>query len=158
MVRFEKERTALVHQEAIRDLKRLQLDQEKHHKKVGVVVLHYFSSPLQKKFQVEVLTQELWSLEKSKEVQVKGLEAQLQDLNQRLQGYEKIEKELDDIVMQSAQSKGWREGWREGGGIIPLSRLQWKTPVKQRKCCFPMGLVLLSPPNPNEGCSRGEFK
>ena len=34
VVRFEKERTALVHQETLKDLKRLQLDHEKHHKKV----------------------------------------------------------------------------------------------------------------------------
>lgn len=56
-------------------------------------------------WQVEVLTQELWNTESTKEMQINKLEAQVQDLSQRLQSYEKIEKELDDIVMQSAQSK-----------------------------------------------------
>ena len=34
MARFEKERTVLVHQETLKDLKCLQLEQEKLHKKV----------------------------------------------------------------------------------------------------------------------------
>lgn len=36
VVRFEKERTDLVHQETIKDLRRLQLEIEKHHKKVNL--------------------------------------------------------------------------------------------------------------------------
>lgn len=39
------------------------------------------------------------------EEKVGGLEVQLQEAKLRLEGYEKVEKELDDIVMQSAQSK-----------------------------------------------------
>ena len=39
------------------------------------------------------------------EVKVGGLEAQLREARLRLEGYEKVEKELDDIVMQSAQCK-----------------------------------------------------
>lgn len=34
VVRFEKERTGLVHQETVKDLRHLQLEQEKLHKKV----------------------------------------------------------------------------------------------------------------------------
>ena len=58
---------------------------------------------------MEVLTQELWTLESGKEVQVKSLETQVQNLSERLQGYEKLEKELDEIVVQSAESE-WRQG------------------------------------------------
>lgn len=54
--------------------------------------------------QVELLTQELHATENEKGLQVKLLETQLEDTRQRLLGYEKIEKELDDIVMESAQS------------------------------------------------------
>ena len=39
------------------------------------------------------------------EAQIKMLEAQLLESKTQLQGYDKVEKELDDIVMQSAQCK-----------------------------------------------------
>lgn len=54
---------------------------------------------------MELLTQEVWGARREGEVKVGGLEAQLQEARLRLDGYEKVEKELDDIVMQSAQSK-----------------------------------------------------
>lgn len=57
--------------------------------------------------QVELLTQELHATETDKGLEVKRLESQLEDARQQLHNYEKIEKELDDIVMQSAQSKWW---------------------------------------------------
>lgn len=44
---------------------------------------------------------------------MKSLETQLQGTQQQLQGYERIEKELDDIVMESAQSG---LGWAGRGG------------------------------------------
>lgn len=45
---------------------------------------------------------------------MKSLETRLQGTQQQLQGYEKIEKELDDIVMESAQSGlGWEGGARK---------------------------------------------
>ena len=125
MVRFEKERTGLVHQETVKDLRHLQLEQEKLYKKVGshpnpclqTFTLETGSSP--PKFplfmasrilltvQVELLTQELHATETDKGLEVKQLEAELQGTRQQLLGYEKIEKELDEIVMQSAQSKWW---------------------------------------------------
>lgn len=49
--------------------------------------------------------QEVWSVRREGEVKVGGLEAQLHEARLRLEGYEKVEKELDDIVMQSAQCK-----------------------------------------------------
>lgn len=54
---------------------------------------------------MELLSQELRATESSKEMQVKSLEEKLHNTQQQLEGYEKIEKELDDIVMQSAQSE-----------------------------------------------------
>ena len=54
---------------------------------------------------VELLTHELWSVKRDSEGRVGGLEAQLQEARLRLDGYEKIEHELDDIVMQSAQCR-----------------------------------------------------
>ena len=62
-----------------------------------------------------MLSQELWTVKSERELQVKGLEKEVEDLHQRLQGYERIEKELDDIVMQSAESEEW-EGW--GIGVL----------------------------------------
>jgi hypothetical protein len=55
--------------------------------------------------QVELLTQELHATERDRGLEVRRLEVQLQDVREQLLGYEKIEKELDDIVMESAQSK-----------------------------------------------------
>ena len=44
-------------------------------------------------------------MKSERELQVKTLEAQLMDCRSQLEGYQKIEQELDDIVMQSAQCK-----------------------------------------------------
>lgn len=62
--------------------------------------------------QVELLSQELWTVKSEREMQVRSLEKEVEDLEQRLQGYEKIEKELDDIVMQSAEGEEVRAGER----------------------------------------------
>lgn len=106
MTRFEKERTGLVHQETIKDLRHLQLEQEKLHKKVTqVIVFPHTGSHVLLTVQVELLTQELHATESEKGMQVKRLETQLEDARQQLLGYEKIEKELDDIIMESAHSK-----------------------------------------------------
>ena len=51
-----------------------------------------------------MLTQELWTVESERKMKVAGLEGQLLEAQQKLECYEKIEKELDDIVMESAQS------------------------------------------------------
>lgn len=105
--------------------------------------------------QVDVLSQELWSMENDKEAQVKGLEAELHDVKQRLQGYENIEKELDDIVMQSAQSKGSRG---DRAVLVKVNFfLQWNILVMQRKSYSHMGLVPPSPHNPSGDYSKGEL-
>ena len=53
--------------------------------------------------QFDLLSVELGSCQREGEESVKRLEEQLAQATQRLQGYEKIEGELDDIVLQSAQ-------------------------------------------------------
>lgn len=107
-------------------------------------------------WQVEVLTQELWNTESSKEMQVKGLEAQVHDLSQRLQTYEKIEQELDDIVMQSAQSKmRKKEGLFKERRVKSFYFLQWRTPVKLRKFSSRTVSAPLYPLSPGGDYSRG---
>ena len=55
--------------------------------------------------QVEVLTQELWSVQSECDLRVQGLESRLSDQRQQLEVYEKLERELDEVVMQAAQSE-----------------------------------------------------
>lgn len=101
-----------MHQETLKDLRYLQLEQEKLVKKVRgttCVPLHVVSGLFHGwqdvVLQVELLTRELWTAKNEKEQHQRSVDAQLQDAHQRLQGYEKIEKELDDIVMESAKSE-----------------------------------------------------
>ena len=54
--------------------------------------------------QVELLSGELNSCQLEGEATARRLKEQLNQLVLCLEGYEKIEKELDDIVLQSAQS------------------------------------------------------
>ena len=53
--------------------------------------------------QLDLVSVELSSCQREGEVSVRRLEEQLDQVRQRLEGYENIEKELDDIVLQSAQ-------------------------------------------------------
>ena len=54
--------------------------------------------------QVDLLSGELSSCQMEGETTARRLKEQIDQLMLRIQGYEKIEKELDDIVLQSAQS------------------------------------------------------
>ncbi|CAC5423073.1 PIBF1 [Mytilus coruscus] len=82
---FEVERTQMVHEETVRNLKEAQLEIEKHQKKI------------------EVLTKEYYALQTSMEKKVVELESHISDKKAKLETYEKVEKELDDIVMQAAE-------------------------------------------------------
>ncbi|CAG2208140.1 CEP90 [Mytilus edulis] len=82
---FEVERTLMVHEETVRNLKEAQLEIEKHQKKI------------------EVLTKEYYVLQTSMEKKVVELESHISDKKAKLETYEKVEKELDDIVMQAAE-------------------------------------------------------
>lgn len=55
--------------------------------------------------QLDLVSGELWSSQHEGEITVRRMEEQLEQMKQRLEGYEKIERELDDIVLQSAQSE-----------------------------------------------------
>ena len=54
---------------------------------------------------LEVLTKEYYALQASLEKRVSELETLLTEKNDKLTTYEKLELELDDVVMQSAESK-----------------------------------------------------
>lgn len=82
---FEVERTQMVHEETVRNLKESQLEIEKMQKKV------------------EVLTKEYYGLQTSMEKRVVELESHIADKKAKLDTYEKVEKELDDIVLQAAE-------------------------------------------------------
>eukprot|EP00057_Strongylocentrotus_purpuratus_P033656 XP_792266.3 PREDICTED: progesterone-induced-blocking factor 1 isoform X1 [Strongylocentrotus purpuratus] len=82
---FEAERSNMIQEETQRNLKQAQVDCDK----------------LQKK--LEVLTKEYYTLQSSGERRATELEAQLSELKSKLETYEKLEKELDDVVMQAAE-------------------------------------------------------
>ena len=54
---------------------------------------------------LQILSQELSASEREREVTRNQLEERVRELGQRLEGYEKIESELDDIVLQAAESE-----------------------------------------------------
>uniref|UniRef100_A0A4W2EML5 Progesterone immunomodulatory binding factor 1 n=1 Tax=Bos indicus x Bos taurus TaxID=30522 RepID=A0A4W2EML5_BOBOX len=82
---FESERAQLLQEETARNLTQCQLECEKYQKKL------------------EVLTKEFYSLQASSEKRITELQAQNSDHRARLDTYEKLEKELDEIIMQTAE-------------------------------------------------------
>ncbi|GAB1597419.1 progesterone-induced-blocking factor 1-like isoform X2 [Argonauta hians] len=82
---FEAERGSLVFEETCKNLKQCQLDLEKMEAKY------------------EVLLKEYYSLENLKEKTITELNAEIASKNIRLDAYEKLEKELDEVVLQAAE-------------------------------------------------------
>ncbi|XP_073651391.1 progesterone-induced-blocking factor 1 isoform X1 [Tursiops truncatus] len=82
---FESERAQLLQEETARNLTQCQLECEKYQKKL------------------EVLTKEFYSLQASSEKRITELQAQNSEHQARLDIYEKLEKELDEIIMQTAE-------------------------------------------------------
>lgn len=82
---FEAERAHMVLEETTQNLQKCQLECEKYHKKL------------------EVLTKEFYALQASSEKRITELQAQNSEHRTRLETYEKLEQELDDVIMQSAQ-------------------------------------------------------
>ncbi|KAL4235445.1 Progesterone-induced-blocking factor 1 [Mactra antiquata] len=82
---FELERTQLVQEETVKNLKESQLEIEKLTKKA------------------EVLTKEYYGQQTALEKRIAELESTLQEKDIRLKTYENLEKELDDVVMQAAE-------------------------------------------------------
>lgn len=55
----------------------------------------------------KVLTKEYYALQASVDKRVAELEGQLNEKGGKLETYEKLESELDNIVMQAAESMMW---------------------------------------------------
>lgn len=55
--------------------------------------------------QTDLLNQELWRCQSESEGERRGLEVRVEEQRLRLEGYERVERDLDDLVMQAAQSE-----------------------------------------------------
>ncbi|XP_036890667.1 progesterone-induced-blocking factor 1 [Sturnira hondurensis] len=91
---FESERVQLIQEETARNLSQCQLECEKYQKKL------------------EVLTKEFYSLQASSEKRITELQAQNSEHQARLGTYEKLEKELDEIIIQTAEIENEDEAER----------------------------------------------
>ncbi|XP_062865690.1 progesterone-induced-blocking factor 1 isoform X2 [Trichomycterus rosablanca] len=91
---FEAERSQIVQEETARNLSLCQMECEKQQKKL------------------EVLTKEFYALQSSSEKRIAELQTQSAEQQMRLNTYEKLEKELDDITMQAAEMQNEDEAER----------------------------------------------
>ncbi|XP_027700312.1 progesterone-induced-blocking factor 1 isoform X2 [Vombatus ursinus] len=91
---FESERAQLLQEETARNLTQCQLECDKYQKKL------------------EVLTKEFYGLQASSEKRISELQAQNADHQGRLENYEKLEKELDEIIIQTAEIENEEEAER----------------------------------------------
>ncbi|KAM7131427.1 progesterone-induced-blocking factor 1 isoform 2-T2 [Ciconia maguari] len=82
---FESEHVQLVQQETAKNLSQCQMECEKYQRKL------------------EVLTKEFYSLQSSSETRIIELQTQNSEFQARLDTYEKLEKELDEIILQTAE-------------------------------------------------------
>uniref|UniRef100_A0A671N3R7 Progesterone-induced-blocking factor 1-like n=1 Tax=Sinocyclocheilus anshuiensis TaxID=1608454 RepID=A0A671N3R7_9TELE len=92
--KFELERSHMVQEETARNLSLCQIECEKHQKKM------------------EVLTKEFYGLQTSSEKRITELQAQNSEKQARLETYERLEKELDDVTMQAAEMENEDEAER----------------------------------------------
>uniref|UniRef100_A0A452GGK4 Uncharacterized protein n=1 Tax=Gopherus agassizii TaxID=38772 RepID=A0A452GGK4_9SAUR len=91
---FESERVQLMQEETAKNLSQCQLECEKYQRKL------------------EVLTKEFYSLQASSETRITELQAQNSEHQAKLDTYEKLEKELDEIIMQTAEMENEDEAER----------------------------------------------
>ncbi|XP_032534283.1 progesterone-induced-blocking factor 1 isoform X3 [Chiroxiphia lanceolata] len=82
---FETEHVQLLQQETAKNLSQCQMECEKYQRKL------------------EVLTKEFYSLQASSETRIIELQTQNSEFQARLDTYEKLEKELDEIILQTAE-------------------------------------------------------
>ncbi|KAG1937779.1 progesterone-induced-blocking factor 1 [Pimephales promelas] len=92
--KFELERSQMVQEETARNLSLCQIECEKHQKKL------------------EVLTKEFYGLQASSDKCITELQAQNSERQARLETYERLEKELDDVTMQAAEIENEDEAER----------------------------------------------
>ncbi|KAG5833118.1 hypothetical protein ANANG_G00272470 [Anguilla anguilla] len=93
---FEVERAQMVLEETSKNLSQCQTECEKQQRKV----------------EARVLTKEFYGLQTSSEKRVTGLQAQNAELRARLETYERLEQELDDVTMQAAELENEDEAER----------------------------------------------
>ncbi|XP_030636603.1 progesterone-induced-blocking factor 1 [Chanos chanos] len=91
---FEVERAQMVQEETTRNLSLCQIEQEKQQRKL------------------EVLTKEFYGLQSSSEKRVMELQAKCSEQEARLETYERLERELDDVTMQAAEMENENEAER----------------------------------------------
>ncbi|XP_074902184.1 progesterone-induced-blocking factor 1 [Buteo buteo] len=82
---FESEHVQLMQHETAKNLSQCQMECEKYQRKL------------------EVLTKEFYSLQSSSETRIIELQTQNSEFQARLDTYEKLEKELDEIILQTAE-------------------------------------------------------
>uniref|UniRef100_A0A8C0FI56 Progesterone immunomodulatory binding factor 1 n=1 Tax=Bubo bubo TaxID=30461 RepID=A0A8C0FI56_BUBBB len=91
---FESEHVQLMQQETAKNLSQCQMECEKYQRKL------------------EVLTKEFYSLQSSSETRIIELQTQNSEFQARLDTYEKLEKELDEIILQAAEMENEVEAER----------------------------------------------
>ncbi|XP_064911534.1 progesterone-induced-blocking factor 1 isoform X2 [Columba livia] len=91
---FESEHIQLMQQETAKNLSQCQMECEKYQRKL------------------EVLTKEFYSLQSSSETRIIELQTQNSEIQARLDTYEKLEKELDEIILQTAEMENEVEAER----------------------------------------------
>ncbi|NXL64753.1 PIBF1 factor, partial [Chordeiles acutipennis] len=91
---FESEHVQLMQQETAKNLSQCQMECEKYQRKL------------------EVLTKEFYSLQSSSEARITELQTQNSEFQARLDTYEKLEKELDEIILQTAEMENEIEAER----------------------------------------------
>ncbi|NXH55144.1 PIBF1 factor, partial [Rhabdornis inornatus] len=91
---FETEHVQLMQQETAKNLSQCQMECEKYQRKL------------------EVLTKEFYSLQSSSETRIIELQTQNSEFQARLDTYEKLEKELDEIILQTAEMEDEGEAER----------------------------------------------
>ncbi|XP_053311389.1 progesterone-induced-blocking factor 1 [Spea bombifrons] len=91
---FEAERSQMLLEEATSNLQKCQVECEKYQKKL------------------EISTKEFYSLQTSTEKQISELQTQNSEQRARLETYEKLEQELDEVIMQSAEMENEVEAER----------------------------------------------
>merc|ERR1719187_1383571 len=100
----------MVYEETVRTMKEVQVENDKLCKKL------------------EVLTKEYYTTESSLEKRVLELEVLLQEKNVKLNAYEKMEGEMDELVMQSAVGDA-----AEGPDLAAAAELGTGLPTSARR-------------------------
>ena len=78
-------------------------------------------------FPLQVLTKEYYSIQANMDKKVGELESQIGEKNARLASYEKVEKELDEVVLQAAEGIVSRDLVFRGKCVCALKK--WTNPL-----------------------------